>query len=172
VTKVRAKAVLSILVSLIAAIALFTMLREPRPPSEIRARLDADYPGWQPARLNDFNRRQLQSSQHAAYLRGDFDGDGRADWVVQIIEPGERIRRQSVLVFLATAEGAPPHVVHTASENAGTYIGRRAGGVDRDVVEDTVVRAGSDILDILFGQEAGIAMIYRNGEFISYTTGD
>ena len=145
----------------------------PELPERIEAQLNRQYPGWSYARLNRFNRDQLGPGQSPETVRGDFDGNGETDWAVQIIHADDRPgKSQSILVFLHRLNGYTVHVVETGSENQGTYLGVSPPGPHRDVVEDTSVVAGGDVLDVLYGQEASVGYLYRYGRFLSYTTGD
>src|SRR5437879_10097754 len=73
-------------------------------PQAIRATLDQEYPGWKLAPVTPSIQKAF-NKQHASRLPsltvGDFDRDGKPDYVVQIAltTPGQE--EQIVIVFLA-----------------------------------------------------------------------
>ena len=74
--------------TLAAATALFALLpgasraQTPSVPAELRAAVDATFPGWQLATTRSSKQRQ--------WIRGDFDGDGRADYAISIVRAADR----------------------------------------------------------------------------------
>ena len=141
-------------------------------PDAVREQLRRTYADWEYPKLNKFNRDQLGPGLDPAAVRADFDGDGRMDWAVQIVHGDGPVRDQSVLVFLDRRGGSTIHVIQTVGENEATYLGVSPPGQHRDVVEDTAAISHGDVLDVLYGQEASVGYFYRNGRFVSFTTGD
>ena len=67
-------------------------------PVEIRARLDRKFPGWRFPVLGP--QIMACDSASAVQVRGDFDGDGRPDYAVEIVDGDDLI----IVALLANGE--------------------------------------------------------------------
>ena len=61
-----------------------------RLPPDIKTYLDKKYPAWKflPVPAADVACRDAETKLHPSLVRGDFNGDGIADFAVQIVEGG------------------------------------------------------------------------------------
>jgi len=130
-------------------------------PSALARALDAAYPGWRLARTTGFpNERQ--------WLRGDFDGDGRPEYAVQIVRGAQdrRVsdeRRQVVLVAWRRGNRSEVFdftIVREEPVSELTYLalarrGERVPDLDADENGTRTYRLARDGIHILYGEVAG-----------------
>jgi hypothetical protein len=78
-------------VALILMLVLQTALRatggQGALPLDARQRLDTLYPGWRFATVTTALQRSFPAPFSAAWVSGDFDGDGKRDYAVQLGNP-------------------------------------------------------------------------------------
>lgn len=160
---------------LLTAAAVIACSREPERevPGELRRALDRDYPGWRLASLQDWLAEQLRPGENGQWMRGDFDGDGRQDYAVQVVRPGGGRTPQLVLLYLRRGTALRPRVVVELPQTQGTFILRIPGGTtSEDVEADTSVFYPVDAVSVLHGQEASTSYILTDTGFVEVLTGD
>jgi hypothetical protein len=153
-------------------------------PLDARQRLDALYPGWRFATVTTALQRNFPAPFSAAWVSGDFDGDGKRDYAVQLVQlsaPADS--RQRVVALLRRAPTYDVLIVDAYPLSEGIYLapepkGTRAvdlansGDVDSSSAGDSVVVLPHDGFDILFGEVAGSTCFYAAPKFQYLITGD
>jgi hypothetical protein len=91
-------------------------------PLDARRRLDAVYQGWRFASVTPALQRSLPATVSAAWVSGDFDGDGKRDYAVQLVQPSGPADSQQWLVALLrrprNRSGVPPESDHLPGTGA------------------------------------------------------
>lgn len=143
-------------------------------PAEVRAALDRQYPGW---RFAAQSAVPLKRGHSAEWVSGDFDGDGRLDYAVQIVRPAPADTAQLVLAFLRRADGYELHELLGYPRNEHSYLARARRGERRlDLDQDPngkkrfVLR--TDGVDVLYAEQAGHTCLFADGRFRCVLTGD
>jgi hypothetical protein len=143
-------------------------------PVEVRVTLAQQYPGW---RFAAQSAVRLKRGQSPEWVSADFDGDGRADYAVQIVRPAPPDTAQLVLAFLRRAEGYEMHELLGYPQNEHSYLARARRGERRpDLDQDPngqkrfVLR--HDGVDVLYAEKAGHTCLYEDRRFRCVLTGD
>jgi hypothetical protein len=137
---------------------------QPAPvPRDLSSALDVAYPGWRLATTTGFpNERQ--------WLRGDFDGNGRAEYAIQIVRAAQDRgvsddQRQIVVVAWPRrgdrSQGFEFTVVRAEPVSELTYLalarrGERVPDLDADENGTRSYKLARDGIHILYGEVAGI----------------
>jgi hypothetical protein len=138
-------------------------------PAQIRADLNKLYPGWRFAEIGAA-LRPLPRGRAVDWVSGDFNGDGRPDYAVQIVRPGREVNSQTVVAFLGRGRGYERLVVLAFLRNHETYLGRVRRGERRPDLE-TDPSGGSrfvlrtDAIDVIYGGQASHTCVYEGGKF-------
>jgi hypothetical protein len=142
-------------------------------PSEVRRTLDEQYPGWRFATILHSLQHQLPADVGPEWTAGDYDGDRQRDYAVQIVREGALDTPQVVLAFLRRGVRYEVHTLKSIPVQQNTYLRTSAKGqVLTDVETGTKLTAVTDVIDVLYGQEAGEAFIYEQGRFRRIVSGD
>lgn len=145
-------------------------------PAHVVGVLNRHFPGWRLARLSPQLTALLSQGDAAGWVAGDFDGDGRMDYVVQIVRGGARPdEAQAVVAILARRGG--PMVVHTMPETEAAYLrlaqrGERVPDLDADVMGRRTVVLQTDGVHILFGREAAVTCALEASIWRCFVSGD
>jgi hypothetical protein len=146
----------------------------PELPFDIRAVLDADYPGWQFATLDTFFRAQLRTGERPDWVAGDLDGDGKRDYVVQIVHPPKgRGLSLIVLAFLRRGSGYLKFAIDSGIPSQTTYlfiVPRGGRGFDVDTQQSSVY--ANDVIRIVYDETAAKDCPYRENHFGCVISGD
>jgi hypothetical protein len=152
-------------------------------PQAVRNVLDAHYPGWRFATVSAALRRGWSSGISAAWVSGDFDGNGQRDYAVQLIQTGVPADSQQRLVaVLRRAKRYQPLLIQAGPASQTTYLAPRRKGtrlvdleagddLDSSSTGDNVVLR-QDGFDVLFGEEAGLTCYYAAPRFRCVVSGD
>ena len=94
-------------------------------PESIRLTLDQEYPGWKlapasPAVLKEYKAHQVAHSP--SVVTGDFNRDGKKDYVIQIalMTPGQE--EQIVIAFLAQNDGYDEVILQSMGLDPSVYL--------------------------------------------------
>jgi hypothetical protein len=142
-------------------------------PPDARTILDRQFRGWRFATIIDSLSAQLPRDASAQWTAGDYDGDGQLDYAVQIVRPGSMDTAQVVLALLRRGPRYELHTLMSMPVQQGAYLRTfPKGQVLMDVEKGTKVTASTDVIEVLYGQEAGAAFIYEQGRFRRIISGD
>jgi hypothetical protein len=142
-------------------------------PSDVRRLLDQRYPGWRFATIDAALKAQLPDDASAEWTGGDFDGDRQADYAVNIVRAGGGDTPQVVLALLRRGARYDIHTLKSIPVQQNTYVRTLPKGqVVTDVEAGSKVTAATDVVEVLYGQEAGEAFIHHKGRFRRIVSGD
>jgi hypothetical protein len=148
---------------------------DPTLPTRVRAALDAGYPGWRFATVLPALRRGLSHGKRPEWVTGDFDGDGRRDYAVQLVRARARPDSVQLIIALLARDGASyeRHVVMAGGIHHGIWLARGTRGTrNRDLDADTVLVYRTDAIEIGYGEEAGESCLYLRKRFHCFVTSD
>ena len=148
--------------------------------AELRAALDTAYPeGWRFATIDEYWRPELQAGQREDWIGGDFDGDGRSDYVAQLVvhrmgHPGGTDRAQLIVALLRRRNRFERHVINVGGgPNGAVYLSRIPRG---ETVHDRAGRGDEtlerDAVHQIFAGQASVAYVYDDGRWREFLTGD
>lgn len=145
-----------------------TPVKGPHLPEAIRTILNQEYPGWKLAPVSSQVQETFRKHKigHApSMLGGDFNADGRKDYVVQITltQPGEE--EQIVIVFLQKDNSYQEIILQSQGLDPTLYLwtGKKqipetgADGQDKHVLKEVLVVMG--------GPLGSTTYAFSNGEF-------
>jgi hypothetical protein len=150
-------------------------------PAAVRAQLSATYPGWRFAKLHPEVHKEFDGEPgertSAAWVAGDYNGDRRTDYAVQIVRPGPADSTQLVLVFIAGRNSYQRFLLQAGGEHLGIYLrtarrGEHVLDLDKDANGDSSFVLSNDAVDIIFKGEAGITCLYEAGRWRCVISGD
>ena len=150
----------------------------PKLPAELTIALTQDFPGWKPAPIDSQVQQENKDARAVArrgFISGDFDGDGRADYVVMLLHPVESGSEEQVAVaYLSTKSGWQKHLLlQTSSAMPSTYLTlSRRGEACYDFDKDQKFKCPSDVVNLIYSGQAGITYIFRSGKFDQIISGD
>ena len=146
--------------------------RGPLPP-DVRRLLDQRYPGWRFATIVASLKAQLPEDVSPEWTAGDYDGDRQADYAVNIVRAEAGDTPQVVLALLRRGARYDIHALTSLPVQDHAYLRTLPKGeVLTDVESGDKVTAATDVVEVLYGQEAGEAFIYDKGRFRRIVSGD
>jgi hypothetical protein len=123
-------------------------------PPEITQTLTREYPGWSYAKSNKdvLNEFQRKPTGHPPYLlAGDFDGDGRTDYAVQIARTTPGDEEQIAIAFLKRDRGYDELILESRGLDSKVYLwSRSAPKSDETQTHDLIVVAGGPTGDTAY----------------------
>ena len=150
--------------------------------AELRGALDAAYPrGWRFATLPEYARSEMRAGDDPGWIRGDFDGDGQADYAAQVVAPrraqsgGGRDSAQIVVALLRRGATFEPHELSVGGgPNAGVFLTSiPRGEVVQDFEQrDAPITLRADAVHQIFAGQASVAYVYDRGRWIEVFTSD
>lgn len=142
-------------------------------PEDVRRLLDQQFPGWQFATIIDSLKAQIPPDSSPEWVQGDYDGDGQTDYAVQIVKGGPRDSQQVVIALLRRGTGYDLHTLKSFGIQRASYLRTSPKGEETmDIEHDTKITNPTDVIDVLYGQEAGETFIYEKGQFRLIASGD
>jgi hypothetical protein len=135
-------------------------------PPAVKTQLDARYPGWKLAAISPqitawFREYRFQYDPNL--VPGDFDGDGKTDYVVQI---QTKQKQQLVIGFVNRGEKFEVHVLASDSVDPYSYLFlMEKGSKDFDFTTLKPFRHPVDAVDLLYFEKTPLTFMYRNGVF-------
>lgn len=142
-------------------------------PRDVRQLLDQEFPGWQFATIIDSLKAEISPDSSPEWVEGDYDGDGQADYAVQIVRPGPRDSQQVVIALLHRGKGYELHPLKSFGIQQAAFLRTSPKGQETmDLDNDTKIINAADVIDLLYGQEAGETFIYEKGQFRLIASGE
>lgn len=165
-----------LITQLLASAQIPAEVRTPQPPKEIRVILEAKYPGWKFARVSahacqayPFYRFNIFPD----FLWGDFDGDGRPDYALQIEHPRPSGSERVVLAFLQRRAGFRAYVLETGAPSPDAYLWpHRRGEKDFDFSRNREFTYSNDAVGVVYGEVAGVSYVFEHGSFRKIVSSD
>ena len=153
----------------------------PELPAAVCVRLSAAYPGWRFAQLLPALRHELQSDasrrRSTEWVAGDFDGNHRRDFAVQIVRPGPADSIQLVVAFLAgDRRQYRASVITAGGEQLGTILttagrGERVTDYVTGAMAESTFVLGHDAVVLLINEGGGITCLYERGRWRCVVSG-
>jgi len=164
-------------IPLLASVLVSLCALRPNPPAlptQIRTILDSEHPHWRFATVDTGEQRNLRPGERPDWVSGDLDADGKADYVVQIIDTGRTPNfRQLVLGFLRRDTGYLNVPIDSGPPSQDTYLRVNVrGSRGFDIETHEWFAYPTDVLSILDDQTAGKDCPYRSGRFECFISGD
>jgi len=146
-------------------------------PPAVRKRLSDSFPGWHFATLGPEHGASVPRAASPAWIRGDFDGDARRDYAVQVVTKAGPDSVQRVIAFLSRGHDYVPLVVDSFPVSRVVYLVRAPAGEQRADFEadpngGTHVRLKHDGIDIVYAEAAASTCVYQAAAFRCIVSGD
>ena len=148
-------------------------------PRRVRIELDRAYPGWRRAAVSPDVARLLRGHPASAFrVEGDFDGDGRHDFAVQILDPASGAAvRQRVVAALRRGGRSALFPLVSFPENRFTFLETEARGtqvVDRslDPERGVTLALAHDALFIASDEKGGRTCVWTGKGFRCFVSSD
>ena len=143
------------------------------PPRDVQQLLDQKFPGWRFATIVDSLKAQIAPDSSTEWVHGDYDGDGQTDYAVQIVRPGPKDSQQVVIALLRRGKGYDVHTLKSFGIQKASFLRTSPKGEETmDIKNDTTIINPADVIDLLYGQEAGETFVYEKGRFRLIASGD
>ena len=143
-------------------------------PAAVRMQLSAAYPGWRFARVGPVGQSDLAAEsgrgRSAEWVSGDYNGDRRTDFAVQIVRQGPADSAQLVLAFLAVPGGYRRFLLTAGRVHLGLYIGTSRRGdrvfdLEKNADGDSTFVLLNDAVDLLSTEGGGSTCLYESGRW-------
>ena len=146
-------------------------------PQAVRHALSRAYGNWQFATLNPELRADVPKSTDGNTVIGDFDGDRRRDYAVQIVTGAGTERVQRVVVLLRRGAEYVPFSIEEGPPVDNVYLvlarkGELRADLDADENGDKKIRLPADAVDVVYGEAAASTCVFERVRFHCITTGD
>ena len=143
-----------------------------RLPADVRATLDGQYRGWRFAKLAPDLRRLLAVNDSPEWVKGDYDGDGKIDYAVNIVNEGSD-NPQKIVVLLSRSSGFEQHVLESGPISTFTFLHPVRKGESRtDVTTDKTYTMPTDALDVIYEEKGGVTYLFNRDHFRRIVSGD
>jgi hypothetical protein len=144
------------------------------PPRQVTQLLAQRYPGWRLATVEPRLRRTLKPGSSPAWIAGDFDGDKKRDYAVQMVREDSA---QVLLALLRRGTSFEPVAVASVPVSSGLYLRRAAAGervrdLEADPNGDSTVVLQRDGIHWLLGSEAASTCRFDSNSFRCWLSGD
>jgi len=135
-------------------------------PQAITVELDSRYSGWKLAPVAPQIRAWFTEYRFPFdpnLVTGDFDGDGKTDYVLQIQTAGAK---QVMIAFMDRGVGFETHILATDALDPFRYLLRMdKGSKDFDFTKLKPFRHPVDAVDLMYFDKAPLTFMYRKGVF-------
>ena len=147
-------------------------------PEAVNELLEKKYPGWELFKVEKYN---IISGLHfygeyygRGILIGDFDGNGKTDHAIQVEYPDGARKQRTVAVFLNDGTGYRDYDLDT---NGDIITLSKKGSTIYPAYEDDEdgqepVYLTGDAINVMWLERASTAYYFKDGAFLSVTTGD
>jgi hypothetical protein len=134
-------------------------------PAGVHARLDQTVPGWKLSpvapQISDWFR-DYRLDYQANLIKGDFDGDGRADYALQVLAHGKQV----LVVVLERKDGYAAHVLAEDKPDPFVFLLRYdKGSKDFDFDKLKPFRYRTDAVGLMYFDRTPLTFVYRRGHF-------
>jgi hypothetical protein len=147
-------------------------------PTAARRVLDKKYPGWKFPEVNDEIRQYYKKSDAELNLvQGDFDGNGQADYALQIahgvvFDNGGRAYPQIHLVALLQKSGKFKLYIVDADGGGDFLIVWKKGDQGYSYDTQSHFIFANDAIEAVIFEKAGVSYVFEKGKFRAIVTGD
>jgi phage FluMu protein Com len=145
-------------------------------PSEVTTALNQDFPGWKVAPVDLKAQQQNEDAGAVArkgFVSGDFDGDGRADYAVMLLDAAGGGMKRVVVAYLNTKLGWQKHVLDTFSARSfNYYLSLSARGETCYVDKSGPFKCPFDAVNMIYARETGVTYIFKSGKFEKIFSGE
>lgn len=151
-------------------------------PKEVRRVLEQNYVDWKIAEVSDavaeFYRRQSKPLPPQIFS-GDFNGDGKTDYAVNLIRLKSGARTQIVLLLLNVQDDNPEKTILEEfpfsgdNSKTGVFINlRKQGDTAFDYDRNKKFTFMLDAVEIVYFEKSSVAYIFERGRFREIITSD
>lgn len=148
-------------------------------PAAARLILDKKYPGWKLPKVREDIRQYFKKSDAELNLvQGDFDGNGRQDYALQIeygVEFDSGGRAHPKIHFVALIQRAGKFKLHIVDADGGgrDFIAIWKKG-EQGYSYETQSRFifANDAVEAVFFEKAAVSYVFEKGKFRAIVTGD
>ncbi len=173
ILKIRSLIIFAVLLASYSPTSIYGQITVKKLPNAIKTILDRDYPGWQFAEVAKeiyefFKMEKVEFDPN--FIMGDFDGNGKRDYAIQIVHGGKRI----VLAFLKKGNFFKKYVLETSPEpNPDIYLWLlKKGEKDYDYEAEKEFFYPTDAIGVIYFEKAGVSYIFKKGKFQMIVTSD
>jgi hypothetical protein len=145
-------------------------------PAAARRLLDKKYPGWKFPKVSaDIRQYFKKSDAELNLVSGDFDGNGRADYALQIehgvefTDRGTSVPKSHLVVLMKNNNGYRLQII----DGGGDFIALTKKG-DKGYNWETRKNFifARDAIETVFFEKAATAYVYEKGKFRAIVTSD
>ncbi len=134
-------------------------------PAGVRTRLNQTVPGWKLSsvapQISDWFR-DYRLDYQPNVVKGDFDGDGQADYAVQVLAHGKQV----LIVMLERKNGYSAHVLAEDQPDPFVFLLRYdKGSKDFDFEKLKPFRYSADSIGLMYFDRTPLTFMYRSGHF-------
>jgi hypothetical protein len=142
-------------------------------PQDLRATLDREYPGWRFATISDEDRRLLEANDSQEWVQGDYDGDGKIDYVVQIVRPGSPQPDQLTVALLRRSKGFERHTLGSGVVDDNTFLHPVHKGEELyDFETGRKFPSPADAIVQLYDEKAAVTYLFEKDHFRKIISAD
>lgn len=141
----------------------------PELPKKVLANLDKTFPGWRLAEVDSSIWKYFQANSMPMFpsvIWGDFNGDKKRDYAVQIVYGDSTDRKRLLVAFLAKAKSYDRVELHKQGDDHRYYLRLYEKG---KIYTDSEALRGpqypNDTIGLMIYERGGITYVYVNGKF-------
>jgi len=145
-------------------------------PDKIKAMLDQKYVGWKFSEFSsdvDTYFGVSQFSFRPYLIWGDFNGDWKKDYAVQITIPSKNSEKRFVIVYLRNVEKFDEYILEYGSVSPDIYLYPfKKGEADYDYEAQKQFYYPCDAIGVIYFGKSGVSYIFEDGKFRKVISSD
>lgn len=150
--------------------------QESQLPNEIKAMLDKKYVGWQFSEVSSDVDTYFKVSQflfHPYLIWGDFNGDWKKDYAVQITIPSKQAKKRYVIAYIRDVEKFDEYILDYGSVSPDAYLYPfTKGETDYDYETQQRFYYPHDSIGVIHFGKSGVSYIFEDGKFRKVVSSD
>ena len=145
-------------------------------PDKIKVMLNKKYPGWKFAEVSsdvDTYFKVSQSLFRPHLIWGDFNGDWKKDYAVQITIPSKPAKKRFVIAYIRDVEDFDEYILDYGSVSPDAYLYLfKKGESDYDYEAQERFYYPYDAIGVIHFGKSGVSYIFEDGKFRKVVSSD